>query len=170
VTGVRRLLDCVMGTLCSVLLGVLVLVLTWQVVSRYALNSPSTFSEEALRFGLVWLSLLGAAYAAGRGNHMSVELLREMASGRIRRMMEYLVPISFILFAAGVMIPGGLKAMEIASTQSTAVLRLPMSIVYAALPVSGVLIILYSLLNMFDLWTGEALREDTVEHAMASGD
>lgn len=154
----------------SVLLGGMVIVLAWQVFSRYALNAPSVSSEEILRSSVVWLSLLGAAYSCGKGTHMSIELIRDLVGPRAKRGFEMLVPVSFIVFAGGVMIPGGLRAMEIAGGQTTAVLRLPMALIYASLPASGVLFIIYSLLNLVDLIRAQRDRPDVEEKLYAAGD
>lgn len=148
---IRRFLDIFLGTSCSLLLLSMVGVLCWQVISRYVFNDPSTYTEELLRLGLVWLSLLGAAYSAGRGSHMAIDLLRDIARGRFRKFLKLLVPISFIIFSVHVLIMGGLNSMQISSKQLTAVLQLPMSSFYAALPVCGVLLILYAILNLIDV-------------------
>ncbi|GGN23427.1 MULTISPECIES: TRAP transporter small permease [Marinomonas] len=148
---IRRFLDIFLGTSCSLLLLSMVGVLCWQVISRYVFNDPSTYTEELLRLGLVWLSLLGAAYSAGRGSHMAIDLLRDIARGRFRKFLKLLVPISFIIFSVYVLIMGGLHSMQISSKQLTAVLQLPMSSFYAALPVCGVLLILYAILNLIDV-------------------
>ena len=148
---IRRFLDIFLGTSCSLLLLSMVGVLCWQVISRYVFNDPSTYTEELLRLGLVWLSLLGAAYSAGRGSHMAIDLLRDIARGRFRKFLKLLVPISFIIFSVHVLIMGGLHSMQISSKQLTAVLQLPMSSFYAALPVCGVLLILYAILNLIDV-------------------
>ena len=168
--ALRRILDLILGTVLSVLLGGMVVVLAWQVFSRYVLNSPSVSSEEILRSCVVWLSLLGAAYSCGKGTHMSIELIRDLVKPRARRGFEMLVPISFVFFAGGVMIPGGLRAMEIATGQTTAVLRLPMEWIYASLPASGVLFIIYSLLNLVDLLRAERERPGEEEKLYAAGD
>ncbi|WP_111638725.1 TRAP transporter small permease [Marinomonas shanghaiensis] len=148
---IRRFLDIFLGTSCSLLLLSMVGVLCWQVISRYVFNDPSTYTEELLRLGLVWLSLLGAAYSAGRGSHMAIDLLRDLSRGRFRTFLKLLVPISFIIFSVYVLIIGGLHSMQISSKQLTAVLQLPMSSFYAALPVCGVLLILYAILNLIDV-------------------
>jgi TRAP-type C4-dicarboxylate transport system permease small subunit len=129
----------------------MVIILSWQVISRYVLNDPSTFTEELLRLGLVWLSLLGAAYSTGRGSHMAIDLLRDLSRGGFRKFLKLIVPISFILFSVYVLLLGGLHSMQISSKQLTAVLQLPMGSFYAALPVCGVLIILYAILNLIDV-------------------
>tara|TARA_R110001583_G_scaffold61594_1_gene181846 strand:- start:4530 stop:4982 length:453 start_codon:yes stop_codon:yes gene_type:complete len=143
----------------------MVVILSWQVISRYVLNDPSTFTEELLRLGLVWLSLLGAAYSAGRGSHMAIDLLRDLSRGRFRKFLKLLVPVSFIIFSIYVLILGGLHSIQIASKQLTAVLQMPMSSFYAALPVCGVLLILYAILNLIDV-----LKEPTTNQSDSNVD
>ena len=157
---IRRFLDICLGTTCSLLLLSMVAILSWQVISRYVFNDPSTFTEELLRLGLVWLSLLGAAYSAGRNSHMAIDLLRDLSRGRFRKFLKLLVPVSFIIFSIYVLILGGLHSMQIASKQLTAVLQMPMSSFYAALPVCGGLLILYAILNLIDV-----LKEPTTNQS-----
>jgi TRAP-type C4-dicarboxylate transport system permease small subunit len=166
----RLLIDQIVRFFAYFLLSAMIIVVTWQVISRYVLNAPSTFSEELLRFGVIWLSLLGAAYATGRSTHMAVDLFKDMARGRLRLILDFLVPAAFILFAVAVLILGGLLAVSISTQQYSAVLRVPMAAIYAALPTSGVLIILYSILNLVELLQGRHVEPSPVEKAMAAGD
>ena len=55
------MIDMTLGSLCCGLVLILMAALVWQVVSRYALNAPSSVTEEILRYGVIWMSLLGAA-------------------------------------------------------------------------------------------------------------
>lgn len=164
----RRLLDLCLGSVIAVLLAALVVVLCWQVFSRYGLNAPSTLTEEMLRFGVIWLSLLGAAYATGQGTHMAIDLARDMATGRPKQVLEMLVPIAFIIFALAVLVIGGLRGVEIAARQVSPVLRVPMGWIYASLPTSGVLIILYSVMNLIDLARGTRPRPDGWDKAQSA--
>lgn len=170
--ALRRLLDIAVGGACSLLLGGMVAVLAWQVFSRYALNDPSTFSEELLRYGVIWMSLLGAAYATGAGTQMAISLARQCVTGRKRMIIDMLVPLSFIVFSVAVLVIGGLRGVSIASGQTSPVLRLPMPLIYASLPVSGVLMMLYSLLNLVDLARGRgpATEHELAEEALLVGD
>jgi TRAP-type C4-dicarboxylate transport system permease small subunit len=166
----RRILDLIVGSACCLILAGMIAVLAWQVISRYALNAPSTFSEEILRYGMIWLSFLGAALACSRGTHMAVDLLREASKGWLRRALRVLVPVSFLVFSVTVLIIGGLQAMDIAGNQSSAVLQIPISWVYAAMPVGGVLLAIYSLLNLAERIFDTREEADPVEKAMAAGD
>lgn len=152
--ALRRGLDLVLGFTCGGLLVGLVVVLAWQVISRYALNAPSSYSEEILRYGVIWMSLLGAAYATGQGSHMSVDLLRDRLSPRGRLRLDAVISVAFVLFAGVVLIWGGMRGAQIASAQTSAVMRIPMSWVYLSLPVSGGVMVIYSVMNLIDLAAG----------------
>lgn len=168
--SLRRGLDGIVGFVCCTLLAGLVVVLAWQVISRYAMNAPSSSTEEILRYGVVWMSLLGAAYATGRGSHMSVDLLRDRLSPTGKRKLEAVIAIAFLAFAGIVLIWGGMKGVAIASRQTSAVMQIPMSWVYLSLPVSGALMILYSLLNLADLTQGRTHHVDVEEQAELMGE
>ncbi len=148
--AVRHILDFILSVVSCLLLIIMVAVLTWQVFSRYALNAPSTFSEEMLRYSVIWLSMLGAAYATGKNAHMVVDFFQEKTKGIVRDILELLVPIAFLLFAFFALIHGGVLGMQNAQNQYSPVLRIPMAYIYLALPASGVFIIIYSILNIID--------------------
>jgi TRAP-type C4-dicarboxylate transport system permease small subunit len=166
----RRILDLIVGSACCLILAGMIAVLAWQVFSRYALNAPSTFSEEILRYGMIWSSFLGAALACSRGTHMAVDLVREASKGWVRRALTILVPVSFLVFSVSVLILGGLQAVEIAGGQRSAVLQIPINWVYAAMPVGGSLLAIYSLLNLAERIINRREEADPIEKAMAAGD
>jgi TRAP-type C4-dicarboxylate transport system permease small subunit len=168
--SLRRGLDGIVGFVCCTLLAGLVVVLAWQVISRYAMNAPSSSTEEILRYGVVWMSLLGAAYATGRGSHMSVDLLRDRLSSKGQLRLDALISVAFLAFAGIVLVWGGMKGVAISSRQTSAVMQIPMSWVYLALPVSGALMILYSLLNLADLTQGRTHHVDVEEQAELMGE
>ena len=45
------------------LMTFMVLVVTWQIFTRFILNDPSLYSEEIAGFLLIWIGMLGSAYA-----------------------------------------------------------------------------------------------------------
>lgn len=152
------------------LLSAMILVITWQVFSRYALNDPSTFSEESLRFLVIWLSLIGSAYVAGQNKHMSMDLLKEFLGDKAKQALQILIQLVFIAFAVAVLIVGGMHAVTIASSQYTAVLQLPMSLIYAALPVSGVVTVIYAVLNLIDAVRGNYVHEPSIDSNSVMGE
>ena len=71
--------------------------------------------------------------------------------------------ILIMLLAGSVMIYGGVTIMDLTMTQSTASLGIPMGVVYTIIPLSGVLIVLYSILNIIDLIAGVERQQREVK-------
>jgi TRAP-type C4-dicarboxylate transport system permease small subunit len=164
----RNGLDALLEHFLCALLIIMVLFSMWQVLSRYLFNSPSVVSEEFLRFSLIWLSIMAAAYVAGKSKHVSFSLLFDSLSAQGQRRLAILVQIIFILFAAVVMVYGGIKAMSTSMTQLSPVLNVPMGLVYSVLPISGVLICLYCSLNIEDLYRYQHAEIKDVREMAAS--
>ena len=76
-SGLKKILDKCIEKFIVIILTVMVFVALWQVASRYVFNSPSTISEELLRYCLIWLAMLGSAYMFGLREHISMTFLVE---------------------------------------------------------------------------------------------
>lgn len=87
-TRVRKVVDRVLETTLAVLMASMVLLVLWQVFTRFVLRDPSSVTEELVRFGLIWVSLLGAAYGFGQKHHLSMDLLARRLGGRGRLGLE----------------------------------------------------------------------------------
>ncbi|WP_447928241.1 TRAP transporter small permease [Vreelandella sp. EE27] len=144
---IHAAIDLSLKFLCCLLFISMVGVASWQVIARYAFNNPSTISEALLRFSLVWLSMLAIAYVVGQREHVSLTLLTGKLTGRWKKCSDLLMEILFILFAAIVLIYGGLQAANNSMSQIYPLLGIPKGYLYLSLPVSGTLIIIYCLNN-----------------------
>jgi len=147
---IRKTVDAVIGAVIAGLMGLLVINVAWQVVSRYVLGSPSSYSEELARYGLIWAGLLGAAYASGRGLHLSIDLLPRAAGDRGRAILKMLIDACMLAFALAVMVWGGgrLVWMTIVLGQKSAAMRVPLGVVYLAIPLSGMVMAFYAVCGL----------------------
>ena len=143
-------LDKIVGIMLMVILGVMVINVTWQVFSRYVLQSPSSFTDELSRYLLVWLGMLGAAYVAGQGNHLAIDLLPTKLKGEAKRKLLVVINVVIILFVIPVMIMGGANLVYITFIleQKSATLQLPLAYVYMMIPFSGLLVLFYQLVDL----------------------
>lgn len=157
---VRTVLDRVVVTVCSIWLLAMVAMTCWQIISRYLLGAPSTYTEEFLRFSLVWVSMLAMTYVAGLRKHVRFTLFSDKASGYLQRYWQVLIELAFLAFAIFILIQGGYNASSITMSQISPSLSLPMGYVYSALPVAGCLLAAYSLLNCIQLLTGEIAPDE----------
>jgi TRAP-type C4-dicarboxylate transport system permease small subunit len=143
------------------LMIVLVLDVTWQVVARYLIGEASSFSEEVARFLLIWIGLLGAAYAYRKKMHLAFDYFTEKAEGRILKWMNLLIHFVIALFSLLVLVLGGFYLVFITweLNQVSASLQIPLAVVYTALPLSGLLILLYSAGFIRDTWENDVQTE-----------
>ena len=126
---------------------VMVLLVLWQVIARYLLNS---FSEALTRYLFVWLVLITSTYAFGSREHMYISALNDRLRGKTRTVVNILIEVLTILFAACVMVFGGsiITRMQMVSLDSS--LHIPMGVVYAVIPVCGVITVFYCICNILE--------------------
>lgn len=116
------------------------------VFSRYVLNFSLTWAEELTRYMFVWLVYLGASLCIRRRKHIVMDIvIASMKPGmkRIFSVINNIIMLAFVLVLA----QQGFRMMPILSTQASTALQLPMSFVYAAVPVSAILMALYLVLD-----------------------
>lgn len=156
--ALRTLLDRVVMTICVILFVEMTIVGTYQIVTRYFFNSPSTISEEIVTYSFTWLSILAAAYVFGKRGHLAMTFLSAKLTGRPRIWLDAFSEVLVFLTAFFLLAKGGYTIAAENSTQVTSSLGISMAIVYAILPVSGVIIMIYSLMNLADMF--KALGSD----------
>jgi len=145
-TSALKVTDRVVGWILVVLMGTAVANVLWQVFTRFVLGNPSSFTDELARYLLIWIGLLGASYAAGRQQHLAIDLLPSKLEGRARFYVSLLIEACIFLFALSVLVFGGIRlvVLTLSLGQTSAALHVPIGYVYLALPLSGLLIMFYS--------------------------
>ena len=146
----RGLIDKIIQVLSTIIMGVMVIAVCWQVITRYILNNPSTVTEEALRYLLIWVTMVGGAYAYGRRKHLAITALSKRLSFKGQKILDIFVQAMVILFCVVV----GTRLVNTAADQLSAALQLPMPLIYASIPVGAILFIFYAL-----IFIGEDLRD-----------
>ncbi len=157
----RKKLDALLEKILIVLMVLMVVDVVWQVASRLLSKylagiislAPSTFTDEIAGFLLIWLGLLGAAYAAGKGQHLAIELLPNKLSPPKKKKLDIFINVLIVLFAASVMVIGGshLVYLTFLLEQRSASLGIPLGYIYTCVPLSGLFITVYSLSNIRQL-------------------
>lgn len=148
-------LDRIVAIFLGGLLALMVLTVTWQVVTRGILQDPSSWTEEAARFLLVWIGLFGGAFAYHRRLHIGIDLLAERLhshGARRHRWHKRLVHACILLFACVVLVGGGTSLVLLTREleQYSPALGLPMAAVYSALPLSGLIMACFALAALSD--------------------
>ena len=117
---------------------------TYQIVTRYFFNKPSTVSEELLTYSFTWMALLASAYVFGKRDHMRMGFLADKLTGSARKALELCIDALTFALAA---VYGGISITRLTMIQTTASLRVPMGYIYVIVPVTGILIMLFSAMN-----------------------
>jgi len=132
--AVRRLVELVSAGLMAAITGVV----AFQVLTRYVLQHPAAWPEEAARYLFVWVALLGGALGVDRGVHFSLDLLTSRFPSRVASRLAAGIDLACAAFAALLAWPGATLAWRVRE-QPSAALEIPMTWPYAAIPVAALL-------------------------------
>lgn len=121
------------------ILTVMVLVIIYQVFSRQVLGTAPAWSEALARLLFVWVSFLGIAYGFKEKIHIGVGVVVNLLPERIQDVFDYFAKVLVIGFGI-IMIYFGWNFMVLMGGSTMPGLGVPSSVLYAAIPVSGVLV------------------------------
>ena len=143
----NKIINTVLEKVLIFLMGLMVINVLWQGCARYIPFIPGSFTDELARYLLIWVGLLGAAYASGQHMHLALDLLPEKLEGVAKSKLLIFINVLVSIFAFLVMIVGGIRLVYITLYlgQTSAALGIPLGFVYMVLPLSGVLIIYFAI-------------------------
>lgn len=155
--ALRTSIDRLLGSLICVLMAAMVINVLWQVVTRFVLKNPSSFTEEAARYMMIWVGLFGSAYASGKKSHLALDLITAKLQGGRKRASEIMIQSLVLLFALTVLLGGGgrLVWIQLSLGQQSAALQLKLGYVYLAVPLAGLFIAFYSIVFLIEAFRGE---------------
>jgi len=126
----------------------------WQVLTRFALDQPSPWSEALVRVALIWMALLGLAGAVREGALVSIDVAHRLSRGTARLVLEALALVATLVFM-GVLFWFGWAMAERVQFQSMAGLEISIAWGYAAIPVGALFTIVGALAHFIDRRTSE---------------
>ena len=134
----------------------LVLDVLWGVFTRYVIGHQASWTEEAVIYLLIWVSLLGAALTYEEHGHLGVDYIVGKLDPAAQRLAAICVELIVLLFAVGILIGGGwtLVFETLAKGQLSPTLAAKVGYLYAAAPVSGLFFTLFALEHLYELLTG----------------
>ncbi len=136
-------LTAISGYLSALFMAALSVIVFLGVFSRYVLNSPWQWTEEAARISFVWVVFLAASIGVRRGLHFRFALLFDHVGPGWKRALEVLANL-WVMFFAGIMVVRGYSFAMLNLSQLTPTMQIPWAWVYISVPISGALMALYS--------------------------
>lgn len=161
----RNILDKILNVLAGGSFIAMVALTCWQVFTRYILKNPSSWSEELVSYLFAWMSLLGASLVTGERGHMNIPVLVDRMGPGARKALHIFAEIIACIFAAVILVYGGMQITTLAMGQMTSSLGVAIGIFYVVLPLAGVLNIIYTILNIIGILNGEISTEPVDEAA-----
>jgi TRAP-type C4-dicarboxylate transport system permease small subunit len=121
----------------------------WQVVARFATETPSVWSEALVRTALIWMAFVGLAVALRAGAVVSIDMAHRLSRGAMRRAIEAAslagtLSLLGVMFWFGWLMAGRVKFQEMAG------LEVSMSWGYAAIPVGAVFAMVGAVAHFLD--------------------
>lgn len=121
----------------------------YQVLTRFLLQEPSTWTEVLVRTLLIWMVYLGCAGAFRQGALVAVDVLYVRTTGRARQIFDWAVTLLVIVFLA-ITLWFGIEMTWRVRFQNLAGLEISIAWAYAAIPVGACFAILAVLAHHFD--------------------
>ena len=135
--------------LASLAMSVAVVAGMWQVVARFATETPSVWSEALVRTALIWMAFIGVAVALRAGALVSIDVAHRYSRGGLRRALEA-AALAAVLSMMGVMFWFGWTMAQRVKFQEMAGLEVSMSWGYAAIPIGAVFAMVGSVAHFLD--------------------
>jgi len=123
--------------LLTVLMGLMIVPVTLQIVSRYTGLIPRyIWTEEAARFCFIWIIMIGATVAVREGTHFEVDVLPAPTSPRGEALMRLTVYACMLAFAL-VFVAYGVQYARFGYSQTSELTGINLIVIHGAYLVAG---------------------------------
>jgi TRAP-type C4-dicarboxylate transport system permease small subunit len=141
-------IGCLVGLLFFVFAAVFV---------RFVPISSMGWADEIIEFGFAWMVFLGAAALWRARGHFRVGIVSERLSGKKSgRMIEIFLSLLALVFLLVFTYQGGLVAIQ--ATDRSPILELPRTLWYMSIPISGMIMIGYTIRDLWLLFRGKSVN------------
>lgn len=147
-SAISRSIDRLVAVICVCTIYIILMLLMTQVVMRYFLGSPPSWTEELAIMLFTWIVLLFASVGIKNNFHVALDTIPD----RMKKLKLW-SDITVSLLIAGfsiVMIYSGYSYLVETLTQKTAALQIPIAFLYASVPVSGSIIFFHCISRLFN--------------------
>lgn len=137
--------------ICAGLAAALTIVIFLQVFYRFILRAPLVWSEEMALFLFQWSVFMGAALAVRQRGHFGLDIFVQRLPPIVGRTLDKFGQVIVFFIAVG-MIYWGYQISQMTMLQIYATLEFPVGYTYMGIPLSGVFMALFAVLNEIEDW------------------
>jgi len=145
----RRAIERLVRWIVILLMGVMTVLVSIQIVSRYVFNFPLGWSEEMARFSFVWVSFLGASALMQVREHINVTVFLDRFPRRVQAVAVFIANVCGLICIYFFLI-GGIALTTNEWRQLAPATETPMGWVYLVIPVSAGLMAVWMILQTIE--------------------
>lgn len=128
--------------ICIVLFSAILVMGTIQIVARYLSTVSVPWTEELMRFCMIWLTMVGSALTVRVDGHVSVDIVLTYMKSHRRKAILFVMARLICVFFLIVYFPSAIQLIMRSATSRAVSLPIPYGYVYAAVPVGIVMMLL----------------------------
>lgn len=144
---IKFVFDKLLEILSTITLGVMTILVVYQVVTRYVFNAPSAISEALSQYLFVWLIMFGSAYVYGSKEHLTIDILKDKFGPKTNMVVEIITNVCLFAFVLVVCVIGGYYYTVKSSVQVDPSLLISKAYLYVSVPFTGIITLYYAVYN-----------------------
>ncbi len=141
-------LEKVEKAILAVTVGIMVIIIAYQVIMRYIFAHANSWSEELARYLFIYDVMIGAAIAIRRNSHLQIDILINLMKPKVRTILTIIATLAGMVFMV-FLLSYSITLVQTGARTMSAGLGIPMSIPYSCMPVGIVLMLLTSIEVLF---------------------
>jgi TRAP-type C4-dicarboxylate transport system permease small subunit len=141
----------------------MIVIVTVQVLTRKLFNFVLYWSEEVTLLLLVWFSFLGIAIGFREHLHMAIDTFTAKLPKKFNWWLDRFIYACTFAFGMYLII-SGTEFTQLMNESTLAATKLPNSVIYVVMPITGVLVCIYSFLQLIGIDTKRHRGLEEGEH------
>src|SRR5690625_5264971 len=109
-----------------------------QIIARELIYFPVSWTQDAAKYGFIWMSLIGAAVGIRKAAHVSINIFSSKLSKKIQVYLDYLINVVITILMIFLLIQSIKFSLQMVG-QSSPTLGIPMSYIYLSLIIFSLL-------------------------------
>ena len=144
---IKFIVDKILEVLGTATLGIMTVLVCYQVIARYVFNAPSAISEALSQYLFVWMIMFGSAYVYGSREHLAIDILKDRFSPKMYMIVEVITNIFPVRIHSFLSACGAAGSTPQSRLSGRPVLHISKAILYASVPFTGVITLYYAIYN-----------------------
>ena len=132
------LFEKVLDALLRTLLGMIILVISYSVLMRYAFSRPPAWAEELSRFVFIWICMIGAILVTREESHIEFTIVFDRLPAKLKIITKTVIRLLMLVFCWFLM-REGIRIYPIVAEASSPTFGISMGWLYLSIPVGGAL-------------------------------